>query len=203
MKKLIERKPVYSIDHIIKERYPKFSDSLNDLDDALCLVHLFANLPKHELLNISMNKLLIIPLEPETVKMCQRLMKEFYLYCSVTQNFRKGFISIKGMYLNIEVLGTEVTWLSPFNYPQKLSFEVDYEIMLSFLELYTNLLKFVNFKLFKDIGLNYPPPLENADEPFFGFNSTDIKSLQDQINIKHQQDTENVNLFFLINILDR
>ena len=107
------------------------------------------------------------------------------------------------MYLNIEVLGTEVTWLSPFNYPQKLSFEVDYEIMLSFLELYTNLLKFVNFKLFKDIGLNYPPPLENADEPFFGFNSTDIKSLQDQINIKHQQDTENVNHYYLINILDR
>ena len=57
-------------------------------------------------------------------------------------------------------MGNEIVWLNPFNYPQKLSFEVDYSIMLSFLELYTSLLKFVNFKLYKDIGLDYPPRKE-------------------------------------------
>jgi hypothetical protein len=61
--------------------------------------------------------------------------------------------------------------------------------MLSFLELYTNLLKFVNYKLYKDIGLNYPPPLESVDEPFFGFNALDIQGLQNQINNKTDQDT--------------
>ena len=57
-------------------------------------------------------------------------------------------------------MGNEIVWLNPFNYPQKLTFEVDYSIMLSFLELYTSLLKFVNYKLFKDVGLDYPPRLE-------------------------------------------
>jgi pescadillo protein len=124
--------------------------------------------------------------------MCQRLTKEFYLYIAVAQVFRKGFISIKGIYLNAEIMGNEVTWLCPFNYPQKLSFEIDYEIMLSFLELYTNLLKFVNFKLFKDIGLSYPPPIENVDEPFFGFSSVDVRNLQDQINNKNNQFDSNI-----------
>lgn len=119
------------------------------------------------------------------MKLCQRLSREFYLYTAVSQVFRKGFISIKGIYLNIEIMGNEITWLAPFNYPQKLSFDIDYEIMLSFLELYTGLVKFVNFKLYKDIGLNYPPPLENSEEVFFGFNSLDIKNLQDQLNKKN------------------
>jgi len=92
-------------------------------------------------------------------------------------------------------MGNEITWLCPFNYPQKLSFEIDYEIMLSFLELYTNLMKFINFKLFKDIGIAYPPPIENIDEPFFGFSSLDIRSLQEQINNKSHSDSNVFNKF--------
>jgi pescadillo protein len=170
-KKLIENKPTYSIDHILKDRYPRFNDALSDMDDALCLISLFANLPKHELLKINSN----------ITHTCQRLIKEFYLYCAAAQNFRKAFISIKGVYLTVEIMGQEVTWLTPFNSPQKLTFDIDYGIMLDFLELYTNLMKFVNLKLFKDIGLDYPPPLENLDYQFFGFNSQDIKNIQNSI----------------------
>jgi pescadillo protein len=187
MNKLIKNKPKYTIDHILKERYPRFLDAINDLDDALCLINLFSNLPKHELLNI----------KSDTVSLCQRLIKEFNLYCAITQTFKKGFISIKGIYLNTEIMGQPITWLSPFNHPLKLTFEVDYEIMSNFLELYTNLMKFVNLKLFKDIGLEYSPPQENSDLPFFGFTSLDIRSLQDKINSKSSKDSENVRIFDL------
>ena len=37
--------PTYSLSNIIKERYPTFMDALRDLDDALCLISLYANLP--------------------------------------------------------------------------------------------------------------------------------------------------------------
>jgi pescadillo protein len=79
MNKLIQTKPTYSIDHILRERYPRFIDALNDLDDALCLVTLFANLPKHELIN----------LKTETITLCQRLVREFYFYVTTAKIIKK------------------------------------------------------------------------------------------------------------------
>jgi pescadillo protein len=145
------------------------------------LVSLFSNLPKHDLLKV----------KTETVQICQRLSREFNLYCAIAQNFKKGFISIKGIYLNVEIMNTDITWLTPLNQPQKLTFEIDYDIMLNFLELYTNLMKHINLKLFKDIGLEYPPQLENVELPFFGYNALEIHSLQEQVS--KGKDKSNVN----------
>lgn len=44
------RKPRMHFQHIIKERYPSFVDCLKDLDDALCLIFLYAKFPTHEFL---------------------------------------------------------------------------------------------------------------------------------------------------------
>ena len=183
--RLIENRPTYTLTHIIKERYPRFIDALQDIDDALCLIGIFANLPKFDLLKISAEK----------VNMSKRLLREFYLYTSINQNIKKGFISIKGIYLTCEIMGEEITWLNPFSHPQKITYDIDYEIMNDFLELYISLMQFVNFKLFKDIGLDYPPPEENFDIPFFGFNSLNIKQLQEkaQEKILGNENSENNN----------
>ena len=43
----MRKTPKYSLAPIIKDRYPSFVDALRDLDDALCLISLFAQLPQH------------------------------------------------------------------------------------------------------------------------------------------------------------
>ena len=171
-KNLKENIPQYSLTHIIKERYPRFVDALNDIDDALSLICLFNILPKHELHNIN----------TEMTENCKRLSREFFLYLAVSKSLKRAFISIKGFYLNTEIMGNDITWLVPFNVPQKLPFDVDYDVMTSFLEVYQYLMKFVNFKLYKDIGMEYPPPQENIDLPFYGYNSEIIKGLQKSVS---------------------
>ncbi|CAG8787716.1 17160_t:CDS:2, partial [Acaulospora morrowiae] len=42
---LEKNKPIYTLDHIIKERYPTFTDALRDLDDALSTIFLFSTFP--------------------------------------------------------------------------------------------------------------------------------------------------------------
>lgn len=44
------RRPRMEFQHIIKERYPSFVDCLKDLDDALCLIFLYAKFPTHQML---------------------------------------------------------------------------------------------------------------------------------------------------------
>ena len=41
----LKKAPKYSLAPIIKDRYPGFVDALRDLDDALCLISLFAQFP--------------------------------------------------------------------------------------------------------------------------------------------------------------
>lgn len=78
------------------------------------------------------------------------------LYSTIAQAFTKTFFSIKGVYYRVEIMGTVITWIQPYRFNQRLPFDIDYKVMGTFLEFYQSLLKFVNYKLFSDIGFQYP-----------------------------------------------
>ncbi|KAG1826130.1 Pescadillo N-terminus-domain-containing protein [Suillus subaureus] len=164
-KNLEDNKPVYRLDHIIKERYPSFIDAVRDIDDALCMIHLFASLPSNPRVSSAL------------IENCARLTAEWQLYVMHTRSLRNVFLSIKGVYYQAEVMDQNVTWLVPYQFPQNIPSDVDVRVMLTFLELYQTLLGFVFFKLYTDAGLVYPPPLDSGkDESGAGVGAFNLRT---------------------------
>lgn len=144
--------PKLTLDHIIKERYPTFIDALRDLDDCLSLLFLFASLPS------------TTSVPPKTIARCQRLCHEFQHYLITTNSMRKSFLSIKGIYYQATIQGQDILWLVPYRFVQQVNGDVDYRIMATFVEFYTTLLGFVNYRLYTSIGLVYPPRFDAASD---------------------------------------
>lgn len=46
---LEEHRPMYTLDHMVKERYPTFIDALRDIDDALAMAALYSNLSSQKI----------------------------------------------------------------------------------------------------------------------------------------------------------
>ncbi|RPA86132.1 hypothetical protein BJ508DRAFT_411326 [Ascobolus immersus RN42] len=146
-------KPVVRLDHIIKERYPSFADALRDLDDALSMLHLFANLPSNE------------KIQPEIISKCQKVCHEWQHFIIKTHTLRKSFLSIKGIYYQAEIQGQDILWLVPYKFAQNVPGDVDFRIMLTFVEFYTTLLGFVMYRLYTLENWVYPPKFDQkADE---------------------------------------
>lgn len=142
-----ENRPMYTLDHIVKERYPRFVDALSDLDDALCLVHLFAVMPAGK------------GVQAEITADCLRLVREWQNYVVASRALTKVFVSIKGIYYQANVQGQKITWLVPHQFTPTVDKRVDVRVMLTFLEFYQVLLKFVNYQLYAEIGIAYPPKI--------------------------------------------
>lgn len=75
------------------------------------------------------------------------------------------FLGIKGVYYECEVPGqggepVRVRWLEGFEFQQHVPHDVDFRILLTFLDLYRTMVGFVLFKLYTDENLVYPPPLD-------------------------------------------
>jgi pescadillo protein len=137
--------PKVKLDHIIKERYPTFVDALRDLDDVLSMLFLFANLPSSE------------HIPAKTIALCQRLTREFEHYVITSHALRKSFLSIKGIYYQATIQGQDILWLVPYRFVQRTGGDIDFRIMGTFVEFYTTLLGFVNYRLYTSVGLVYPP----------------------------------------------
>ncbi|XP_068747917.1 pescadillo homolog [Montipora capricornis] len=149
--RLEDNKPVYKLDHILKERYPTFIDAIRDLDDALSMVMLFSTMPKTRNIKV------------DVVKECKRLSVEFQHYVIASKSLRKVFLSIKGVYFQAEIQDQPVTWIVPYQFCQEPPSDVDFKVMLTFLEFYTTMIGFVNFKLYNMLNLHYPPKIVGED----------------------------------------
>eukprot|EP00035_Acanthoeca_spectabilis_P037353 m.44761 g.44761 ORF g.44761 m.44761 type:complete len:636 (+) comp8571_c0_seq1:206-2113(+) len=148
--RLLEARPTLEIDHLIKERYPTMIDAVRDLDDALCMVFLFAQMPQaHKVHN-------------HTVAKCRRLSLEFQQFVVKTNALEKVFLSIKGIYYRATILGQPVTWITPYKFSMRIPNDVDFRVMDTFLLFYTKLLGFVNFTLYTGLNLKYPPRVDES-----------------------------------------
>lgn len=101
---------------------------------------------------------------PERCQAARRLTLEFQAYVTRTSALRKTFVSVKGVYFQAEILGQTVTWLTPHALGQTLPSDVDYRVMLTFVEFHEAMVGFVNFKLYHTLGLDYPPVLDRRLE---------------------------------------
>jgi pescadillo protein len=93
-----------------KNRYPTFIEALRDLDDCLTMISLFATLPREDKLKVR---------GPDDK--ASRLCLEFKQYVIASRSLRKVFLSIKGIYYQAEILGQTVTWITPYDFPQKVN----------------------------------------------------------------------------------
>ncbi|XP_033102218.1 pescadillo-like [Anneissia japonica] len=150
--RLTENKPTYRLDHIVKERYPTFADAIKDLHDPLTLCSLFTTLRVSAKISFT-----------EGIRLSRRLLSEFMNFVIASRSLRKVFLSIKGIYYQVEIQGQPITWIVPYQFNYKQPVDVDLKIMSTFVEFYTTLLGFVNFKLYHSLNLHYPPKLTATD----------------------------------------
>lgn len=166
VKSMYESKIDINLDHLVKERFPNFSSALRDLDDALCVMFAFAVLPHTKII------------KPALVQECRRLTAEFMHYIIESHSLIKTFISLKGIYYQAEIMGEKITWIVGHERAIGRISGVDLSVMANFAEFYITMLRFVNFRLYKQLGLYYPPKIQTGVEDV---QDEDGELVQDQV----------------------
>ena len=154
VKSIKSRKPQLDISHVVKERYPRFDDALKDLDDPLTSLALLTHFPSHRLFKIN----------PERIELARLLLGMFKALVVRSKKLTKVFLSTRGIYYQVEFKGNKINWVEPYPFSQKLPFDVDYKVILSFTEFYSVLMKFVLFRLYKENGLIFPAEVKDQSE---------------------------------------
>lgn len=146
-----ENKPVYHLDSLVKERYPRFTDALRDCDDALSMCSLYAMFSK------SRNR------PEDLVELSAKVTLDFMDYVIQTKSLRKVFISIKGYYYQADIMGHKITWMVPHQFVIDRINDVDLNVMRTFTEFYVTFLGFVNYKLHSTIKVSENKSVTKAD----------------------------------------
>lgn len=113
-------------------------------------------------------------------KEAEKLTNQWLAYVAKERLIKKVFVSIKGVYYQANVKGQEVRWLVPFKFPTNIPTDVDFRIMLTFLEFYSTLLHFVLFRLYNDANLIYPPTIDTEKLKGIGGLSSYVLQSKDQ-----------------------
>eukprot|EP00698_Gefionella_okellyi_P025147 TRINITY_DN9095_c0_g1_i1.p1 TRINITY_DN9095_c0_g1~~TRINITY_DN9095_c0_g1_i1.p1 ORF type:complete len:542 (-),score=73.58 TRINITY_DN9095_c0_g1_i1:139-1719(-) len=171
------QKPTFRLDNMLRERYPTLDDAVQDLDDALCSVHLFAALPVKDKVPAGM------------IEASTRLVAEWQCWVIATRALRKVFLSIKGVYFQIDIRGVSVTWIAPWPFQLRIPKSVDATVLMTFNDLHAALLRFVMFRIFSDTGRAYPPQSAGLppSAPLFAINTTQEGSLD--VNVADESET--------------
>jgi len=148
----IKSAPKMKLDHIVKERYPTFEEALRGLDDALSLIAVYAKMMVAE----------ESTLPQKTLDDAQNVYGDFLAYIVHARCLRKVFVSIKGIYYEAMINGIRINWITPMQAYSATPPSVDLQMMDDFLIFYVALLKFVNYRLYTDQGLEYPPKRTQA-----------------------------------------
>lgn len=142
-------KPQYMLAATIKERYPYFIDAVKDIDDAMSMISLYAFLTPEikSDTTIDFHKALPSGLHDKA----KDVVKQWMDYVSRSQSLTRSFISIKGYYYEAVVKGERIRWLMPHEYASKFPQGIQQYILITFLEFYIEMMRFVLFKLNMDL----------------------------------------------------
>lgn len=144
-----QKKPHYRLDATIKERYPTFMEALRDVDDAMSMIALYAALSPEikSRSTIELHQALPSGLHDKA----KTIVEEWMWYVSKSHALSKSFISIKGYYHEAIVHGERIVWLMPHEYSCKMPTGVQQYILITFLEFYVEMMRFIMFKLKRDL----------------------------------------------------
>jgi pescadillo protein len=180
-------KPNYVLDATIKERYPYFVDAVKDIDDAMSMISLYAFMSpevKSET-TIEFHHALSSGLHEKA----KAVIKDWHGYVAKSKSLTRGFISIKGFYYEAMVKNQRVLWLMPHEYASKFPQGVQQYVLITFLEFYIELMRFILFKLHADLERETEQRLrdeeDNADANAANFaddavDTTGAKPLSDE-----------------------
>ena len=59
-------------------------------------------------------------------------------------------------------MGEKITWIVGHDRAVGRANEMDFSVMATFVDFYVSMLSFVNFRLYKSLGLHYPPKLHKS-----------------------------------------